>query len=140
LLRLGDRHGSEDATQEAMLRLYEQVRRKRIPGEPLPWLLAIARRCCQESQRQRKRSTARPLREEDGLAAAHALRSEAVDLRDAIGTLGDFEAVVLQLKHTSGLRCRQISEQLGKPIGTVTAALSRAYAKLRAKYDREAAE
>lgn len=139
LLRVGDRHGAEDATQEAMLRLYEQVRRNRIPGEPLPWLLAIARRCCQESQRQRKRNTARPLREEDGLINTHTPSNEVVDLRDAIGVLGDFETVVLQLKHTSGLRCRQISEQLGKPIGTVTAALSRAYAKLRAKFDREAA-
>jgi RNA polymerase sigma-70 factor (ECF subfamily) len=137
LLQVCDQHGAEDATQEAMLRLYEQVGRNRVPEEPLPWLLAIARRCCQEFQRQRKRNAARPLREEDSLVARHSPCNEVPDLRHAMVALNDFEAVVLQLKHTKGLRCRQIGEQLGRPIGTVTAALSRAYAKLRAKFDRE---
>jgi len=143
--RVGDRHDAEDATQEAVIRLYEQVRRHRLPEEPLPWLLAIARRCCQEFQRRRKRHTARPLREEDALVAAAAPGNaapgnEMPNLRDAIVDLGDFEAAVLHLKHTKGLSCRQIGEQLGRPIGTVTAALSRTYAKLRARFDRENAE
>ena len=38
LLRLGHRQAAEDAAQESMLRLYEQVRRRQLPDEPLPWL------------------------------------------------------------------------------------------------------
>ncbi len=35
------------------------------------------------------------------------------------------------MKHTEGLKCREIAERLGTPVGTVTSALTRAYAKLR---------
>jgi RNA polymerase sigma factor (sigma-70 family) len=135
LLRTGDRHASEDAAQEALLRLYEQVCRRRVPADPLPWLLAVARRCCQEAARRLRRHCAVPLRE-DALASPGP-PDEGPDVALALGVLSDFEASVLHLKHTEGLRCQQISERLGKPLGTVTSTLSRAYAKLRAELRRE---
>ena len=134
LLRLGGRHDSEDAAQEAMVRLYEQVRRNRIPQDPLPWLFSIARRCCQEAARRRKRDSLELLSEADCPRTDNVPHDEALgQLREALAELNNFETAVLYLKHTEGLRCRQISEQLGKPLGTVTATLSRVYGKLRLK-------
>jgi DNA-directed RNA polymerase specialized sigma24 family protein len=135
LLRLPDPHAAEDAAQEAMLRLFQQVRARRLPDEPLPWLLAIARRCCQEAGRAASRNGALPLPVAGVVEAPPA--DGPPDLRPALDTLNDFEAAVLHLKHTDGLRCQQIAARLGKPVGTVTAALSRAYAKLRAALRRE---
>lgn len=132
LLRAGDRHDAEDAAQEAFLRLYQHVCRRQLPADPLPWLLAIARRCCQEAGRRRRRVQTVPLPEAD-LVSPDPTAGEAPDLRQAFSALNDFEASVLHLKHTEGLRCRQISDRTGKPLGTITATLSRAYAKLRAE-------
>jgi RNA polymerase sigma-70 factor, ECF subfamily len=135
LLRIGDRHAAEDATQEALLRLYQQVRDRRIPDDPLPWLFAIARRCCQEAARRLKRACAARL-PEDGLPGPEPV-DETPDLAAALDSLNDFESALVHLKHTEGLRCEDISGRLGRPLGTVTAALSRAYAKLRARLSLE---
>jgi RNA polymerase sigma-70 factor (ECF subfamily) len=134
LLRTRDRHSAEDAAQEALLRLYQQVCAQRIPDEPLPWLFAIARRCCQEAERRSGRGGV-PL-DESILRAPTP--EEPPDLSAAMQALNDFESVVLHLKHTEGLRCTEISLRLGKPLGTITAALSRAYTKLRAALHQEA--
>jgi RNA polymerase sigma-70 factor, ECF subfamily len=139
LLQLGEAHGAEDAAQEALLRLYAQVGEGRVPEAPLPWLLAIARRCCQESQRQRRRHQAEELPREGPAAGSESgQRANGPDLPRALTALNDFEAALLHLKHTEGLSCQQIGRRLGKPVGTVTAALSRAYAKLRAELRKDA--
>jgi RNA polymerase sigma-70 factor (ECF subfamily) len=141
LLRLGVRQDSEDAAQEAMVRLYEQVRRNRIPKDPLPWLFSIARRCCQEVLRRRKRDPREAFPDETYPSTGDAAHDEALDrLHAALAELNDFETAVLYLKHTEGLRCWQISERLGKPLGTITAALSRVYGKLRLRLEQLKAE
>ncbi len=140
LLRLENRHDGEDAAQEAMLRLFDQVRCRRVPREPLPWLFAVARRCCLEAARRRRRDSAEPLQEALVPAGGDCPgEDQTIELRKAISLLNDFEAAVLHLKHTEGLRCRQIAERLGSPLGTVTATLSRAYGKLRITIERERA-
>jgi RNA polymerase sigma-70 factor (ECF subfamily) len=135
LVRVGDRHAAEDATQEAMLRLYQQVSAGRVPDDPVPWLFAVARRCCQEAARRLKRYCVVPL-PEDGPAGPEP-PEEPPDLAGALDGLNDFETALLHLKHTEGLRCEEIGRRLGRPLGTVTAALSRAYAKLRARLTLE---
>jgi RNA polymerase sigma factor (sigma-70 family) len=117
--------------------LYQQVCRGQVPADPLPWLLAIARRCCQEAGRRRRRVHTVPLPEGD-LVSREPASDEAPDLHQAMSALNDFETSVLHLKHTEGLRCQEISDRMGKPLGTITAALSRAYAKLRAELRGEA--
>ena len=52
--------------------------------------------------------------------------------------LSNEEQALLYMKHTRGLRCREIAQETGRPIGTVTAALSRIYVRLRAAMIREA--
>ena len=53
------------------------------------------------------------------------------EIESILAVLSDAERSLIYLKHVDGLRCRQIAQRLGKPLGTVTAALARAYHKLR---------
>jgi RNA polymerase sigma-70 factor (ECF subfamily) len=135
--RLGDRHAAEDAVQEAMMRLFEQVTRRRIPDAPGAWLFSIARRCCQEQQRTRSKHAAKPLDAEAEPAAADRVE-EPTGVAAHVEQLSDAEQALLTMKHAHGLRCREIAEQTGQPTGTVTAALSRIYGKLRVAMTQEA--
>ena len=127
LARLRERHAAEDAAQEAMLRMLGQVREGRVPDEPLTWLLGLARHCCHEQQRQRARHRAEPL---DTDRAAEE-RPSAADVADLLELLSESERSLVLMKHAEGLKCREIALRTGKPVGTVTSALARAYGKLR---------
>jgi len=131
LARLRERHAAEDASQEAMLRLFERVRAGRLPDEPFAMLLGIARNCCREQQRQRDRHRAEALHRAERLPATELDEWGTVEVGDVLELLSDRERSLILMKHTEGLKCREIAERLGTPTGTVTAALSRAYAKLR---------
>jgi RNA polymerase sigma-70 factor (ECF subfamily) len=129
LAGLRERHAAEDATQEAMLRLFARITRGNLPDDPAALLFGIARNCCREQQRQRARHRAEPLPDSGGEVEPHM--GLDVELSDVLELLSDRERSLILMKHTEGLTCREIAERLGTPVGTVTAALSRAYAKLR---------
>ena len=134
--RVADPHAAEDAVQEAMLRLFEQVANQRVPDDPAAWLFAIARRCCQEQHRQQLRHNSQRLDAQAESAAVDGARDES-DLAALVDQLDDDEQALLHMKHTRGLRCREIADETGRPIGTITAKLSRIYAKLRAAMTSE---
>jgi RNA polymerase sigma-70 factor (ECF subfamily) len=131
--QLADRQAAEDAVQEAMMRLYQQILDRRFPDDAGAWLFAIARRCCQEQRRQRRRHTAICLDEATEPSEPNEFDGAAAefDLAELVDQLDDSEQALLHMKHTRGLRCREIAEQTGQSIGTVTAKLSRLYARLR---------
>jgi len=132
--RLGDRQLAEDSVQEAFLRVFRQVAGGREPDDPAAWLFAVARRCCQEIQRQ-TRQYASPSPEHaaqpvsDNPTAGADSREEVEEM---LARLNDTEQSLIYLKHFEGLSCRQIVERTGKPLGTVTSTLTRVYRKLRA--------
>ena len=131
--RLRDRHLAEDAVQETFLRAHRAIASAGAGGiENLPaWLFGTARRCCLEMGRRR-----RPVRAGDS-AAMDALCDPAADGRGspdvdaAMEQLADGERALVALKHVEGLKCREIADRLGMPLGTVTGTLARAYGKLR---------
>ena len=125
--RLRDRHLAEDAVQEIFLRAH----RAEVPDDAAPWLFGVARHCCQEIARRRKRAAedAAPLDEMQVAAAPEGARP----LGEALEGLDDEETALVQLKHGEGLTCREIAERTGRPLGTVTSALARAYGKLRSR-------
>ncbi len=129
LTRLGGPQAAEDAAQEAMLRVFQQVRGGTTPDEPLSWLFGVARNCCNELARQRLRNDAAPL--SDDLEARPPAPPWSPDLADLIGQLTDSEQGLIHMKYTESLTCREIAERSGIPVGTVKAGLSRAYDKLR---------
>jgi len=122
--RLGDRQLAEDAVQETFMRAYRQ--QQAMPADPGGWLFGIARHCCQEIARARRRpaEAAKPLDDAPAPEPPEPLDA-ALDGLDAA------EQALLHLKHGEGLTGREIAARTGQPLGSVTSALSRAYSKLR---------
>ncbi|RPH36737.1 MAG: hypothetical protein EHM91_15710, partial [Planctomycetota bacterium] len=44
---------------------------------------------------------------------------------------------LLALRHDRGMSCEEIARELGRPLGTVTKTLSRAYEQLRSRLARK---
>ncbi len=127
---VGDFHLAQDVAQESLvaaLRQLAQLRENRAFG---PWLLTAVRRNANRSR------TRRPA-EVNGLALSEmaedqpAWTAEFEDLVPMLRRLADHEQMVIGLRYLSGLSVRQIAEETGRPIGTVTKQLSRAIAKLQ---------
>ena len=101
------------------------------------WLLSIAGFVCQEWIRRKQ--AAQKLR--GALAEAVETRREgSVDLplAEAIAELATDVQQLLALRHDRGLSCEEIARETGKPLGTVTKTLSRAYAQVRERLVKKA--
>jgi RNA polymerase sigma-70 factor, ECF subfamily len=127
--RLHDRQLAEDATQEAFLR-YWRDSESRPPADPGPWLFGVARHCCQESARRRRRAVEQAGELTESIMAPFPGPAD-LTLDDLIEGLEDWPRMLLFLKHGQSMTCREIAELTGRPIGTVTSDLCRAHAKLR---------
>jgi RNA polymerase sigma-70 factor (ECF subfamily) len=129
--RLGDGPDAEDATSdtfERALRYRRSYDRKK--GEPVAWLLGIARRCVDDVFAARP-----PVSDVDlDSPAPGNLDSDAIrrlSVRDAVQRLDDRSRELVALRYGADLTARQIGELLGERTNTVEVALHRALAKLR---------
>ena len=110
----------------------------RVPGEPLPWLLGVARRVIanqRRSERRRDRLVSRAAAEP--VAAAHAEPdSELAELLAALRSLSDRDREALQLAAWEGLSAPQAARVLGCSPTAYRLRLHRARRKLAARLDR----
>lgn len=125
---------ARDAAQDVFAIAYEKLNRLWRPSRFGPWLLRIARRCALRLLRRR--------RSHERIADSAAARSVpapspfapaelSMDLLTLIARLPEQERVVLTLRHLDSLDVSTIADVTGRPLGTVTKQLSRAYARLR---------
>jgi RNA polymerase sigma-70 factor, ECF subfamily len=134
--RVGDGPDAEDVTSE----VFERALRYRSSydpgrGEPLPWLIGIARRCID----------GRPLlpivagsvpSEEAGLDDFEAAAVDRLTLAAAMSTLDQRSRELLALRYGADLSARQIGNILGLQTNAVEVALHRALARLRRELER----
>lgn len=129
--KLGRRDSAEEAAQETFVRAYFKMTTLQKPESFFPWLLAIADNVAKEQQRaervRRRREAVREFCEE----ASQPELSEDCGLEAMVAGLPEAYRTVVLLRYYGGQSCRQIAEQLGMPLGTVTVTLSRAYVLLR---------
>jgi len=134
LRRLGDPHLAEDAVQETFFRFLRASGPSPASGidNPSAWLFGTARRCCLELARKRRASPSTAMDVAD-LPDRIETNPDDVseELQRALERLTDEQRSLVYMKHTQGLKCRKIAEATHMPLGTVTAGLARAYAKLR---------
>lgn len=123
---------AEDLAQETFVRAWQGLSRLEDDRSFGSWLLSIAGFVCSEWVR-RKRT-----RDEHAERLAHEARATVaprsapdVALAEAIASLPPEVQHLLALRHDRGMTCEEIARELGKPLGTVTKTLSRAYAELR---------
>jgi RNA polymerase sigma-70 factor, ECF subfamily len=134
--RVGDGPDAEDLTSETFERAL-RYRKSYDPkkGEPVAWLLGIAKRCVD----------GRGPRME--LASEYADEASPVDLEDeavrrltvarAVATLDDRDRELIALRYGADLTARQIAELFGARTNAIEVALHRALGRLRATYGEE---
>lgn len=137
--RLGDGPDAEDvtsATFERALRYRSSFDPRR--GEPLSWLLGIARREIGSYFVQRRSYGESDLEPAD----PHGLADDAdvrLDLTAALRTLDEAERELIALRYGADLTARQIGEVLGRKTNAVEVALYRVLGKLRRELEAPAA-
>jgi RNA polymerase sigma factor (sigma-70 family) len=134
--RIGDGPDAEDVTSEVFERAlryrgsYDESR-----GEPLNWLLGIARRCVEDARSAR--TTASPM-EPSETASAEDVGGGVVQrmaLAAAIARLDDRGRDLVALRYGADLTARQIGQILGLRTNAVEVALHRTLTRLRGDLD-----
>ena len=128
--RIGDGAEAEDVTSET----FERALRYRASydpkrGEPVSWLIGIARRCI-EGARMRPEH----LEHRDETADTLDVEAETVErvtLAQAVERLEERDRELIALRYGSDLSARQIGELLELRTNAVEVALHRALARLR---------
>jgi RNA polymerase sigma-70 factor (ECF subfamily) len=138
--RLGDGPDAEDVTHDVFERAlryratYDETR-----GQPLPWLLGIARRCVDDARRAPRPVPAGV--EPVEVASREDLGSDVVQrltIAGALDGLDDRARDLLALRYGADLTARQIGEVLGLKANAVEVALHRALARLRGDLEDDA--
>jgi RNA polymerase sigma-70 factor, ECF subfamily len=129
--RIGDGPDAQDVTSETFARAL-RYRSTFDPkkGDPVAWLLGIARRCIHDAQAVGAGEVALPYE----IAAPGELESESVervDLQRAVLALEPRARELIALRYGADLTARQIGELLGERTNTVEVALHRALERLR---------
>jgi RNA polymerase sigma-70 factor, ECF subfamily len=135
--RIGDGPEAEDVTSD----VFERALRYRDSydpsrGEPLGWLLGIARRCVEDARRQDGAETVTEL-EQPSLEDVEAEALQRVAVASAIGRLDDRSQDLVALRYGADLTARQIAGVLGMKTNAVEVALHRTLAKLRPELEGE---
>jgi RNA polymerase sigma-70 factor (ECF subfamily) len=132
--RIGDGPEAEDvtsATFERALRYRTTYDPRR--GEPVAWLLGIARRCLEDARTSRPAAPRdEPLEVEEDFAADAERR---VVLADALSNLSERDRDLLALRYGSDLTARQIAGVMEMQVNAVEVALHRALARLRSELE-----
>jgi RNA polymerase sigma-70 factor (ECF subfamily) len=124
---------AEDLTQETFMRGWQGLARLEDGRSFGSWVLSIATHVGQEWLRRKITAD----RHRPGLARIAASRAEPreteidLPLAEALADLPPEYQDLLALRHGQGLSCEEIARETGRPLGTVTKTLSRAYARLR---------
>ena len=129
---------AEDATQDAFIRAYENLRHYDLSRKFSTWLFTVAANVAKNALRKRKRQKEPPLveAEDDPAEEVHQdLRLAAV--RRAVADLPEVYRMPVMLYYWHGLPVEEIAQVLGIPSGTVKTRLYRARALIRAKLVEE---
>jgi RNA polymerase sigma-70 factor (ECF subfamily) len=129
---LRDYHAAQDATQNAFVEAFQQLRQLRRPEHFGAWLMQITQRQALGIARRAGRTTR--LEHEVEVQAADSSNPRADEWEElvaAVGGLPDQERVVVALRYLEGHCVAEIARLTGRPVGTVTKQLSRAVERLK---------
>jgi RNA polymerase sigma factor (sigma-70 family) len=133
--RVGDGPDAEDVTSEVFERAL-RYRKSYDPsrGEPLAWLIGIARRCIDDSMTRPRAE----LGEQQDVPSPEDLEADALQrltVAAAIEGLDERSRDLVALRYGADLSARQIGEILGLKTNAVEVALHRTLARLRAELE-----
>ena len=133
---------AHDVVAETFLVAWRRL--DRVPGDPLPWLLGVARKVLANYRRSARRqqsllSTLEAYELVRSRVNADSERAEPAALAEAVDRLGDDDQELLKLVYWDGLSSKATAGVLGLTHVACRVRLSRARRRLRAALEREAA-
>jgi RNA polymerase sigma factor (sigma-70 family) len=134
--RLGDGPEAEDVTSEVFeraLRYRESYDASR--GEPVSWLLGIARRCVEDARQRAGASVGPDVPESRSPEDLEGDALERLVVAAAMARLDERGRDLVALRYGADLSARQIGEVLGLKTNAVRVALHRTLQRLRADLD-----
>jgi RNA polymerase sigma-70 factor (ECF subfamily) len=135
--RLGSGPDADDVTSETMEHAYRyRERYDPAKGEPMAWLIGIARNCVADLVARREDVVDEPAPE----SATEEMEEEAMrrlSLTRAVARLDERERELIALRYGADLTARQIAGVLGLRPNAVEVALHRALGRLRAELERD---
>lgn len=142
--KLGDFHLAEEITQDAFLKVYNQLWTLRDPSRFAAWLYAIVKNCClacfRKMQLPVESLEAMPEAELERVFYDQYLekqREENADekrhevVKHLLNKLPENEQTVITLHYLGDMRCEEISEFLEVPVNTIKSRLHRARKRLK---------
>ncbi len=125
-------HDAEDVFQDVFARTFEHLDELRDDASVRPWIATLTRRLCVDKLRSggREQLVEEPL---DGVGTDDALGEldEAMAIHDAMRTLPEHCAEILDRFFTRDESYKTIGEALDLPPGTIASRISRCLSKLR---------
>jgi RNA polymerase sigma factor (sigma-70 family) len=138
---LRDPHRAQDATQQALLGAWRDLRALRDPERFDAWLSRLVVHACYAESRGERRRNARiralPLDPPAAPDIAHAV-ADREELEYAFKALTPEQRAVVVLHHHLGYPLTEIAETLGIPVGTARSRLHYAVRQLRTVLDADA--
>lgn len=128
-----DTAGAEDAAQEAVIALLEEVRQERFPNKLGAWLRGVA---LNKARMQARAGTRRSRREEAvgrerGLLESGEAGDPMARLEELTGHLEEDLRVPLELHFGLGYSHREVAELVGCPVGTASSRIRRGLASVK---------
>jgi RNA polymerase sigma-70 factor, ECF subfamily len=139
LRKCPDRDHADDVMQDTFLVAFQSLAKLNDGARFGPWLLGIARNRTARLYRDSARHEI-GITDLDALPDSNRtpLSDESLGLLEFIERLPDHERVLVGLKHFEGHTAAEIAAITGRPVGTITKQLSRAYARLGKWLEQEA--
>lgn len=139
--RLGDGPEAEDVTNETFARaLRYRESYDRSKGEPIAWLLGIARNCVDGAVAPRPEVLMEVPEESDHERPFEHRSLDRVTLGAAVGRLNARDRELVALRYGADMTASQIAARLEMTTNAVEVALHRALARLRAELELPPAE
>jgi RNA polymerase sigma-70 factor, ECF subfamily len=134
--RVGDGPDAEDLTSETFERAL-RYRKSYDPkkGEPVAWLLGIAKRCV-DGRGPRVELPSESI-EERTMGDLEEETIRRLTVTGAVAALDERDRELIALRYGADMTARQIAELLGARTNAIEVALHRALARLRATFDDE---
>ena len=130
-------HRTEDATQDVYLKALKNVASYRPGTDARAWLLQIAKNTALNDLKRERREAYLPEEEFERILRGERAETSAFEALER--ALNERERDIVLLHVLWGFKHREIAEQLGLPLGTVTSKYKDAIAKLK-KFLKEETE